>query len=284
MHFELIQTGFLHGFILAFVVFSLMIPFRFLNLPDLTAEGAYPLGGTVSACLLLAGVNAFFAIGIAIFLSGLLGLLTAYLHLRFKTPTLLVGIILTTMTYSLNLRLMGQPNLAIFKAKTFFHYFNDSLSLKIAIMSTLILLSCFAFYQFLNTEKGLRFRAVGLNPLFAQRQSVGLKRTLFLGFFIANAFAGAAGSFISQLQGYMDINMGIGIVIHALAALMLGECLIGNETLLKQTAAALVGALVYQQIQGIALSAGLQPTDLKLFTGGIVLFLMMIRRKMPCPT
>ncbi len=74
-----------------------------------------------------------------------------------------------------------------------------------------------------------------------------------------------------QLQQYADIGMGIGMVIHALAALMIGESLIGTQTLKRLCLAPVVGALVYQQIQGLAMSLGLAPTDLKLITGIIVL-------------
>lgn len=88
---------------------------------------------------------------------------------------------------------------------------------------------------------------------------------------MGNALSSLAGSLIVQIQHYADIGMGFGIVIHALAALMIGESLIGAQTLLKQVLAPLVGALVYQQIQGLALSLGLAPTDLKFVTGAIVL-------------
>ena len=81
-----------------------------------------------------------------------------------------------------------------------------------------------------------------------------------------------------QLQSYMDIGMGVGIVIHALAAFMIGEAIIGNDGLKKQLIAPLVGALVYQQIQGIVLSCGLAPSDLKFFTGAFVLVTIIMQK------
>ena len=82
-----------------------------------------------------------------------------------------------------------------------------------------------------------------------------------------------------QVQGYADVGMGVGIVIHALAALMIGESLIKSKTLLAQLMAPLMGALIYQQIQGMALAFGLEPSDLKLFTGFIVLGVIAFRGK-----
>ncbi len=280
--YDLVPPGILHGLILAFIAFGIMIPFRLLNLHDLSAEGAYPLGAVISACLILSGIHAFLATLIATLLAGLVGLGTALIYIRYKTPPLLVSIILSTMLYSVHLRLMGTPNLALFTHNTLFNLIPDLIFLKISGVIFLFLVLAFLFYQFLNTEIGLRFRAVGLNPLFAQRQGISLKRYLLLGLFLGSALAGASGSLMAQVQGYVDINMGVGMVIHALAALMIGEGLIGNHTLRRQILAPFLGALVYQQIQGLALAIGLQPTDLKLLTGSIVLSLMMLRGKTLC--
>ncbi|MDX2347063.1 MAG: hypothetical protein QNK11_09360, partial [Legionella sp.] len=98
------------------------------------------------------------------------------------------------------------------------------------------------------------------------------------GLFIAGFFTGVAGGLIVQLQYYMDVGMGIGIVIHGLAALMIGETIVGNHTLNKQLAAPLIGALVYQQIQGVAFSVGLAPSDFKFFTGSLVLLIIALQR------
>jgi putative ABC transport system permease protein len=57
---------------------------------------------------------------------------------------------------------------------------------------------------------------------------------------------------------------------------MIGEAIIGNATLNKQLVAPLLGALVYQQGQGLALSFGLAPSDLKFFTGSIVLLVIAL--------
>ncbi len=277
---ELIPSGLLHGAILAFIALGVMIPFKLLNLPDLTAEGAYPLGAVISACLILSGLNPIVATFAACLLAGTLGIATAYIHLRFKSPTLLVGIILSIMVYSLNLRLMGKSNLALFTHNTLFQMIPDNIYIKIGFVFLLFCFLVIPLLHFFTTEIGLRFRAVGLNPNFAQRQGISLNSYLIVGFFIGNALAALAGSLMAQLQGYVDINMGVGIVIHALAALMIGECLIGTQTLTRQILAPFIGALVYQQIQGLALTIGLAPTDLKLLTGAIVLSLMMFRGQM----
>jgi putative ABC transport system permease protein len=99
-----------------------------------------------------------------------------------------------------------------------------------------------------------------------------------LGLFVAGGLAGLAGSLMVQMQRYMDVGMGIGILIHGLASLMIGEALVGNSTIHRQLCAPLIGALLYQQIQGVALSAGLAPSDLKFFTGGVVLIVIALQK------
>ena len=76
----------------------------------------------------------------------------------------------------------------------------------------------------------------------------------------------------------MDVGIGVGIVIHGLASLMIGEAIIGNQSLKRQLAAPIIGALVYQQVQGLALSCGLAPSDLKFFTGAVVLIVLSLKK------
>lgn len=274
---ELLLTGILQGLILAFISYGIMIPFRLLNFPDVTAEGAYPLGGAISASLVIIGVNPIIAILIGAIGGGLAGAATASIHLRFQVNTLLAGIILSTMLYSVNLRLMGKPNIALFNQNLLFH--SDNITIRIIVVISMLGMLIIPLLLFLRTSFGLRLRAVGLNQEFAKRQGISITRWTIFGLFLGNAYTGLAGSLMVQVQGYADVGMGVGIVIHALAALMIGESIIGNSSLHKQLLAPLVGALIYQQIQGLALSLGLAPSDLKLLTGGIVLAVIAIRGK-----
>lgn len=268
---ELLQTGLLQALVLALVALGVMIPFRVLNFPDLTAEGAYPLGGAVCATMVIMGYDPIIATLIATISAGLLGVGTAFIHLRLKINTLLAGIIISTMVYSINLKLMNKPNLSLFEYKTLFLGISEELLFKIIILLMINLSIILLLYKFLFTEKGLRFRATGLNPEFAERQGVNLSQYVYLGLFLGNALNGFAGSIMVQIQGYADVSMGMGMLIHALAALMIGESIMGSHTLLRQIIAPIIGAFIYQQIQGIVMSLGLAPSDLKIMTGMIVL-------------
>jgi putative ABC transport system permease protein len=277
MTIDLIISGLVQGLILALVTYGVMIPFRLLNFPDLSAEGSYPLGGAVCASLLIADVNLPLAILLSALIAGLSGVATGLINLKLKVNSLLAGIIVSTMIYSINLRIMSKPNISLFKSANLFSQNNNIFN--IIILLVIIALIAIPLALFLRTQIGLRLRSIGLNPEFATKNGVSIAKYTIFGLFLAGSYSGLAGGLMVQLQNYMDIGMGIGIVIHALAALMIGEKIIGNETLNKQLIAPLIGAIIYQQIQGIALSFGLAASDLKFFTGVIVLVVIAMHKR-----
>ena len=79
---------------------------------------------------------------------------------------------------------------------------------------------------------------------------------------------------LTQNQSFADVNMGFGVLVNGLASLIVGEQLIGRQTLARQLTAPLVGAVVYYQVVSFALALGMQPSDLKLLTGLFVLALL----------
>ncbi len=271
MSIELLQTGILQGLILAIVAFGIMIPFRFLNFPDLTAEGACPLGGAICASLIAVGVPQLLAICLGVLGGGLLAVATAQAALRLRINSLLAGIILSTMAYSINLRIMGKPNISLFG--------HDLFTFNMSTVALIILACVGPFLLFLSSDFGLRFRAIGLNPKLSEKQGIGIFKYTSFGLFMAGGLFGLAGSLIVQVQQFMDVGMGVGIVIHGLASLMLGEVMVGNKNTPRQLAAPIIGALVYQQIQGVALALGLAPSDLRFFTGAIVLLVLALSKR-----
>ena len=280
MLLDLIFTGALYSLVLGFVAMGVMIPFRLLNFPDLTADGAYPFGAALTGVLLVNGYcNVYNSMLLAFIFSGFLGICSALIHIKLKVNSLLSGIIVSTMIYSINLRIMGKPNIPAFNIDSIFTVGNISNNIAIILLFVVIFIAVFVF--FLKTEKGLKFRASGLNRNFAERQGINLNHNLYLGLFIANGLSGMAGNLMVQLQRYVDIGMGIGIVMHGLAAVMIGESIchrIKHNTIIT-IASPVLGAIIYQQIQGCALMCGLSPADLKLLTGIIVLAVLLLNRR-----
>lgn len=146
-----------------------------------------------------------------------------------------------------------------------------------AVEHGLIVLAVFALlYFYFKTEKGIAMRAVGSNPDMAEAQGINVWAATIGGIGLAGAFSAAGGALMVQSQGFADVNMGIGVLINGLAALMIGEAITGKQTLLRQLLAPFVGAVVYYQLVSLCLAAGMPPPDLKLATGLFVLTMLAL--------
>jgi len=276
----LIPVTLAQSLILSFVVLGIMIPFRMLSFPDLTSEGAFPLGGCVCGVLMAAGMSPLAAIAVALLAGFAAGCCTAFIHLRFRIHTLLAGILMMTMLYSINLRIMGRSNLSVFGSATVFDWapflqpgFPAS---KIAVAGGIGLLVFLLLLYFFRTEKGTAVRAVGANPDMAEAQGINVWAATIGGVGIASAFSAAGGALMVQSQGFADVNMGIGILINGLAALMIGEAFTGKQTVLRQLLAPFVGSIIYYQLVSLCLAAGMPPPNLKLATGLFVLIMLAL--------
>ena len=277
---SLIPVTLAQSFILSFVVLGIMIPFRMLSFPDLTSEGAFPLGGCVCGILLAAGVTPPLAIAVAFVIGLAAGCCTAFIHLRFRIHTLLAGILMSTMLYSINLAIMGKSNLSVFGSPTVFDWVPFTQpgfpASKIVIAGFIAVIVLIALNLYFKTEKGTAMRAVGSNPDMAEAQGINVWAATIGGVGIASAFSAAGGALMVQSQGFADVNMGIGILINGLAALMIGEAFTGKQTVLRQLLAPFVGSIVYYQLVSLCLAAGMPPPNLKLATGLFVLIMLAL--------
>ncbi|MCR6499419.1 ABC transporter permease [Shinella sp. CPCC 101442] len=288
---SLVPVTLAQSLILAFVVLGIMIPFRMLSFPDLTSEGAFPLGGCVCGVLMAAGMSPLPAILVALLAGFVAGCCTAFIHLRFRIHTLLAGILMMTMLYSINLRIMGRSNLSVFGSTTVFDwvpFLQPGFPASKIVMAGLIGLIVFALLlHFFRTEKGTAVRAVGANPDMAEAQGINVWLATIGGVGLAGAFSATGGALMVQSQGFADVNMGLGILINGLAALMIGEAIVGKSSVPRQLAAPFVGAIVYYQLVSFCLAAGMPPPDLKLATGLFVLAMLALpslkRSRGPAP-
>jgi putative tryptophan/tyrosine transport system permease protein len=264
-----------HGLLHAFVALGIMIPFRLLGFPDLTSEGAFPLGGCLCAALIAAAVHPLLATLVAVAAGFGAGCATAAIHLRLRINTLLAGILVVTMLWSVNLRVMGKSNIPLFTSPNVFDQvwagFTASHGAQIVFWVAVSLVLVAALRWFLRTEVGLVVRAVGANDTMARANGINVGRVTLLGVGAASAFTAFAGASLAQIQGYADVAMGFGILINGLAALIIGEAITGRDSLLRQLLAPFVGAVVYYLVVALGLAAGVHPSDLKLVTGLFVL-------------
>ncbi|PSJ62856.1 ABC transporter permease [Pseudaminobacter soli (ex Li et al. 2025)] len=274
-YLNLVPVTLSQSLIYSFLVLGIMIPFRLLSFPDLTSEGAFPLGGCVCATLLMAGYSPLLATLAAILAGAGAGAATALVHLRFRINSLLAGILVFTALYSLNMRILGRSNVALFGADNIFMQINPAIlsdvRLQVVTFAILIVAVLIALRWYLATQAGAAMRVIGINPDLAPSLGISIWTCTIAGLGIASGLTALGGALIVQLQGYADVGMGTGILINGLASLVIGETITGRQTVTRQLLAPVVGAAIYYQLVSLALSLGLQPSDLKVVTAAFVL-------------
>jgi putative ABC transport system permease protein len=268
------------GLVYAIVALGIVISFRILAFPDLTVDGSFALGGAVVARLITEGVPPIYGIMIAMFSGFVAGCCTGLLNTRLKINSLLAGILMMTILYSVNLRIMGRSNMQLLTVKTVLtplENLNMNRFIPIIVFFCLVTF-CVKFLtdMFFHTQLGFAMRATGDNEQMIRSLGVNTDNITVLGLGLSNAFVALSGSLVAQDQGFADIGMGIGMIVAGLAAIIIGETLIGKTTVARMTLAAIVGSVIYKFIIAIGLRLGLAPTDLKMATGVMVILALGI--------
>jgi putative ABC transport system permease protein len=114
-------------------------------------------------------------------------------------------------------------------------------------------------------------RAAGGNAQASRALGIDTGIMVTLGLVLANGLVALAGALFAQYQGFANISMGIGMIVTALACLVLGEGLLGRRSLRRQIAGTLTGTIVFRLLVAGALVAGLPSDTLKLSTAVFVL-------------
>lgn len=268
-----VEIGLLYGL----VAMGVLLSFRILDFPDLTVDGSFPLGAAVCAIFIVSGVNPWVATFAAILAGMLAGLTTAWISVRWNILHLLASILTMTALYSINLRIMGRPNIALLGEETIFtpienlsfpHLYILPTAMGIVAVFILILL-----YLFLMSQKGLAMRATGANVRMAKAQGIAVNRQVLFGIALSNGLVALAGALFAQSQGFADVTMGVGTIIVGLAAVIVGEAIFNPRVIMAALVACIFGSIFYRLAVALALNAGflgLQASDLQLVTAVIV--------------
>lgn len=267
-----VEIGLIYGLIAMGVYFT----FRISDFPDLTVDGSFPLGAATAAVLITGGMSPWLATGIAILAGMLAGFCTGFLNVRWKILNLLAGILTMTALYSINLRIMGQPNIALFNSQTVFSVFPIH---PIFVITFILGLLTWLLARFLASDLGLGLRAVGLNPQVGGAYGINVGHMKLMGLSLSNALVALAGALFAQLQGFADIAMGSGTIINGLAAIIIGEALFKTRRLFIILAACVFGAILYRVTITFALNSqvlGLKASDLNLVTTVLVVCIMIV--------
>lgn len=248
--------------------------FRLAGFPDLSVDSVFALGAVVFTRVLGVGAPVPVAVLAAATAGALAGAVTATMADKLRINAILASVLMQTILFSVNLRLLGGPNRSLYLlTSTLF-----SQDWFVVVVTALAALVFVAVYAFFRTELGSAVRVTGGSPAFLT--SVGRSVAMYrLGLVsCASALVSAAGSLLAGRYGFADVSMGAGVIIIGIASIIVGEKICGQKSLLRQLAAAPIGILAYQFAAGLALAIGFYPTDVKLATGVITIGLLATRR------
>ncbi len=278
------SAALLQGIGYAAMGLGIFISLRIFNIPDITTDGSYTLGGAITAVLLIAGINPIFAMCIAVAGGALSGMASGLIHTKLKVNPLLAGILVMTALYSINLSIMGKSNLPLMNENTIFHTlsFGDQESFNQWIIFLLVVMITGALLVYLlKTDFGIAMRATGNNEQMVKSMGMNTNAMKVFGLALANSLTALSGYLLVQYQGFADINMGIGIVISGLAAVMLGESfaiLLKTRNIFVHVLLVIAGSIIFRLILAFTLTLGLNPNYLKLVTALIVLVVLFLTR------
>ncbi|MET1028714.1 MAG: ABC transporter permease [Dongiaceae bacterium] len=273
------------GFVYALVALGVFLSFRVLQFPDLTVDGSFPLGAAAAATLISAGVDPVPAMVIAVLAGAVAGLVTAWLNVRFGILQLLASILTMIALFSVNLRIMGRPNVSLLGQSTLidsFTWLNPLIeavglplraTLKTAVVGLIVLLVTALLGRFLNSEFGLAMRATGANPRMARAQGISTRLHIYTGMALSNGLVALAGALFAQTAGFADVTVGTGTIVVGLAAVILGETILPTRSILVKLIACILGSILYRIAIALALNSGalgLHASDLNLVTAILV--------------
>lgn len=260
------------GLIYALMALGVYITFRILDFPDLTVDGSFTTGGAIAAVMITGGVSPWAATLTALAGGMLAGALTGILHTKGKINGLLSGILMMIALYSINMRIMGKPNVSLLGEPNAF----SSVS-PLIIMPIVVILVKLVLDWFFHTDLGLALRATGDNQRMIRSLGVHTDYTIILGLSLSNGLVALSGALIAQQTGFSDISSGIGMIVIGLASVIIGEAIFGARNVFMATLAVILGSIVYRVVVALALRVDwLEPTDLKLITAVIVVVALVV--------
>ena len=260
------------GLIWGVMAIGVYITYKVLDTADLTVDGSLCTGAAVCTMLLLAGHSPWIAMLCAVLAGLLAGTVTGLLHVLLGIPPILAGILTQMVLWSVNLKILGKANQALpaRSIDVLLTQMNIPAALPVllgwaAVLVTLLVL-------FFSTELGCALRATGCNLVMSRAQGVNTGLMKVIGLALSNAVVAMSGGLLCQYQGYTDVNMGRGAVVIGLAAVVIGQAVLGRHGghMAAQLGGVVLGAVIYYIVYQVIIFAGFDTDLLKMFSAVVV--------------
>lgn len=283
----MIEGIFVEGLIFSIMVLGILISYRILDFADLTCDGSVATGAAVATMCIVGGLGITVGLVLA-FLAGVLcGLVTASIHNKLRIPGLLAGILTMTMLYSVNLRILGnKANVSLVRVDTLYRLFPEAFPFLpqafASLLGTLIFVLAVKVIMdlFFRTDLGLALGALGGNEQVILSQGMNPATLKLIGVGLSNGLIALSGALLAQYQGFADANLGQGMVVQGLAAIMIGEFLFSSNRISLITLRAILGGIIYKALMFLGRKygylIGITPNDFKLLTGILVIISLTV--------
>ena len=260
------------GLIWGVMAIGVYITYKVLDIADLTVDGSLCTGAAVCTMLLLAGHSPWIAMLCAVLAGLLAGTVTGLLHVLLGIPPILAGILTQMVLWSVNLKILGKANQALpaRSIDVLLTQMNIPAALPVLLGWAVVLVTLLVL--FFSTELGCALRATGCNPVMSRAQGVNTGLMKVIGLALSNAVVATSGGLLCQYQGYTDVNMGRGAVVIGLAAVVIGQAVLGRHGghMAAQLGGVVLGAVIYYIVYQVIIFAGFDTDLLKMFSAVVV--------------
>ncbi len=260
------------GFIYGIMAIGVYITYQVLGFPDLSVDGTFPLGACITAALITAGVNPWLVCLIAFACGAAAGCVTGFLYVKLGITDLLSGILVMTGLWSINLVVTnGSAVMPFYNKNTIFNSgFSGLLTENILNYRVLVIVavSCILVKLlldlYLKTKSGVLLRASGDNAQYVTSLGKNPGMMKIIGLAIGNGCTALSGCILSQQAESANVASGTGMVVMALASVIIGTNIFKKVKFVKSTTAVVFGAIIYKACLVIAMQLGLPTNFLKL--------------------
>ncbi|NQL62905.1 ABC transporter permease [Streptococcus suis] len=285
---DIILSSISQGLLWSIMAIGVYLTFRILDIADLTAEGAYPLGAAVCATGIVNGLNPLVSTFLALFAGMIAGLVSGLLHTKMKIPALLTGIVTLTGLYSINLKILGKANVALLKQVTLVTQLQDlglsKINAVLLIGSVFVVAVILLLTLLFNTQIGLAIRSTGDNIPMSEANGINVDKMKIYGYMLSNGLIALCGALLTQNNGYADLNSGTGTIVIGLASVIIAEVVLRNLRLGWRLASVVLGSVIYRLIiLAILEIPGMDADLVKLFSAillAVVLYVPALQKKL----
>ena len=272
------------GLIWGIMAIGVYITYKILDIADLTVDGSMCTGAAVCVMMVITGHSLPVSMITAVLAGMVTGFVTGLFHTFMGIPAILAGILTQLALYSVNLKIMGKANQALsvrnYDLLVSLQYLRGVPWYKntIFVIGVFLVVLIAFLYWFFGTEWGCSLRATGCNLNMSRAQGINTNFNKVFALMLSNGIVALSGALLSQYQGFADVQMGRGAIVIGLAAVIIGEALIGRlfGNFAFQLVSVAIGGVIYYIVYQTVIWCGIDTDLLKMLSALVVAIFLAI--------